>query len=174
MPGSTFLVLRGVVSLLVGIVAFLWPGITLVALVALFALYAFLDGIVNLVLGFTRTATHDHSWTQVLAGVVAIVVGGLAVTMPEVTLFWLIMLIAAWAIVRGVLDVAAAVELRRVIRGEWLLAVTGLLSIAFGILVVVFPDVGALSVAWLLGFYAFIWGIALVSLGLRLRKQVVA
>lgn len=172
MPGSTFLVLRGILSLLVGGAAILWPGTTLVALIALFAAYALLDGIINLGLGFTSTETHDRSWTQVLAGVVGIVVGGIAVAMPGLTLLQLILFVAAWTIVRGVLDLVAAVELRKAVRGEWLLAVAGLISIAFGVLVFIFPGPAALMVAWVLGAYATLWGIVLISLGIRLRRPI--
>jgi uncharacterized membrane protein HdeD (DUF308 family) len=174
MHESVWLIIRGVLSLVIGILAFLWPGVTLLLLVALFAAYALLDGIVTLALGSTRTPTHDRSWAQMLLGIISIGAAVVAVTMPRLTLFWLIMFIAAWAIVRGVLDLVAAVRLRREIEGEWLLALSGVLSIIFGIVVFAFPSAGALTIAWLMGIYAAAWGIVLIGLGIRLRRPIVA
>jgi uncharacterized membrane protein HdeD (DUF308 family) len=174
MHDSGWLIIRGVLSLVIGILAFLWPGVTLLLLIALFATYALLDGIVNLVLGFRRTPAHDRSWAQVGLGIISIGAAVVAVTMPRLTLFWLVMFIAAWAIVRGVLDLLAAVRLRREIEGEWLLALSGVISIVFGIVVFAFPSAGALTIAWLMGMYAAAWGVVLIGLGIRLRRPIVA
>jgi uncharacterized membrane protein HdeD (DUF308 family) len=172
MPGSTSLIVRGVISFLVGIAAIAWPAITLIALVVLFAIYAFLDGILNLVLGFTRTPFHGRSWAQVLLGIVGIAAGVVAIIVPGLTLLWLVLFIAAWAVVRGVIDIVAAIELRKVIHGEWLLALAGVLSIIFGVIVFAYPVPGALTIAWLLGFYAAAWGIVLIGAGIRLRRPI--
>jgi uncharacterized membrane protein HdeD (DUF308 family) len=172
MQGSTSLIIRGAISLLVGIAAIVWPGITLLALVVLFAVYALLDGILNLMLGFTRTPFHDRSWTQVLLGVVGLAAAIIAVMLPGMTLLWLVLFIAAWAVVRGIVDIVAAIQLRKVIHGEWLLALAGVLSIIFGIVVFMFPAAGAITIAWLLGVYAAAWGIVLIGVGIRLRRPI--
>jgi uncharacterized membrane protein HdeD (DUF308 family) len=175
MEGATFLIIRGIVSVLFGILAFAWPGMTLAILVIVFGAYAFLDGVVNLVLGLTNTpGSPGRSWTEVLLGLVGIAAGVLTFWRPGLTIVALVSFIAAWAILRGVLDLVAAVRLRRVITGEWLLALSGILSILFGLALIAFPLAGALSIAWLLGVYAFALGVVLIMLGIRLRKPLAA
>ncbi|HEX7087362.1 MAG TPA: HdeD family acid-resistance protein [Vicinamibacterales bacterium] len=169
---NQWLLIRGIVGVLFGIVALLWPGITLLALIVLFGVYAFIDGVVNLVLGFTSPASHGR-WLQVAEGVVGIVLGIVALVWPGVTLLALVFLVAAWAIIEGVLEIVAAIRLRQVLQREWLLALAGILSIAFGVLVVAFPGAGALSIAWLLGIYAIAAGIVRIVLWNRLRQPVV-
>jgi uncharacterized membrane protein HdeD (DUF308 family) len=174
MEGSTFLIGRGVLSLLFGIVALVWPGITLAALTVLFGVYAFLDGAVHLVLWFSPGRAHTRSWTQLALGLLGIAAGVVTVLWPGLTLLVLVMYIAAWAVLRGVFDLVAAVRLRKVITGEWLLVLSGLLSLFFGFLVFTFPAAGALTIAWLLGAYAVAAGIVLIALGIRIRRPAVA
>jgi uncharacterized membrane protein HdeD (DUF308 family) len=175
MEGSTFLIVRGIVGVLFGFLAFVWPGVTLAALVVIFGAYAVVDGVVNLWLGLTRTpSSPERSWVQVVLGLIGIGAGVVTFIMPGWTLFVLVMFIAAWAIVRGALELVAAVRLRRVISGEWLLALAGVLSILFGVAVFVFPAAGALSIAWLLGAYAFAAGVVLIALGIRLKRPTAA
>jgi uncharacterized membrane protein HdeD (DUF308 family) len=175
MEGSTFLIIRGIVSVLFGVLAFAWPGITLAALVMVFGAYALVDGVVNLVLGLTSTpSSPGRSWTEVLLGIVGIAAGALTFWRPGITLVALVSFIAAWAILRGILDLVAAVRLRRVIAHEWLLALSGVLSVLFGLAVLAFPLAGALSIAWLLGAYALALGVTLIMLGIRLRRPSAA
>ena len=174
MATSTTLIIRGIVSLLFGILAIAWPGVTAAALVIIFGVYALLDGIVNLVMGLTREPDGGRSWTQVLLGMVGIGAGVITFLMPSLTLFALIMFIAAWAVIRGVLELVAAVRLRRIISGEWLLGTAGVLSVLFGLVVIAFPAIGVLSIALLLGAYAAAAGLVLIALGIRLRKPLAA
>jgi uncharacterized membrane protein HdeD (DUF308 family) len=169
---TNWLLIRGIVAVLFGIVALIWPGITLLALVLLFAIYAFLDGVINLILAFTSPTT-DRRWLQVAQGLVGIALGVVAFLWPGVTLLALIFVIAAWAILGGILEITAAIQLRHALQREWLLALAGVLSIAFGILLVAFPGPGAVSVAWLLGIYAIAAGIVRIVLWNRLRRPVV-
>jgi uncharacterized membrane protein HdeD (DUF308 family) len=173
MDGSSVLIVRGIVGVVVGIVAFLWPGITIAALVVIFGAYAIVDGITNMVLGFSRTGTHGR-WAHVLQGVVGIAAGVLTFMWPAITALVLVLLIGAWAIVTGVFEIAAAISLRRVITGEWLLVLSGIVSILFGVMVFAFPLAGAVGISWILGVYTMTAGIILISLGVRLRKLVVA
>jgi uncharacterized membrane protein HdeD (DUF308 family) len=173
MEGSSVLIVRGIVSVVIGLVAFLWPGITIAALVVIFGAYAIIDGITNLVLGFSRTGARGR-WAHVLQGVVGIVVGVLTFVWPTITALVLILFIGAWAIVTGIFEIAAAISLRRVITGEWMLVLSGIVSILFGILVFAFPLAGAVGISWILGVYAMTAGIILISLGVRLRRLVVA
>jgi uncharacterized membrane protein HdeD (DUF308 family) len=173
MDGSSVLIVRGIVGVVVGIVAFLWPGVTIAGLVVIFGAYAIVDGITNLVLGFSRTGAHGR-WAHVLQGVVGVAAGVLTFIWPAITALALILLIGAWAIITGVFEIAAAIRLRRVITGEWMLVLSGIVSILFGVLVFAFPLAGAVGISWVLGVYAMTAGIILISLGVRLRKLVVA
>jgi uncharacterized membrane protein HdeD (DUF308 family) len=172
MDVSTFLIIRGLVGIALGALAILWPGITLAILVGIFGLYAVLDGIANLLLGFSRA--RGRSWVQIVQGLVGIGAGVLTFIWPTVTALALVLFIGAWAIVTGVLEMVAAVRLRKAIKGEWLLALSGLMSMIFGILVFAFPGAGAVGIAWLLGIYAAGAGLVLVMLALRIRTQVIA
>ena len=170
MESSTFLIVRGAISITLGMLAVAWPGITIAALVGIFALYAILDGAANLVLGLGRA--HGRSWAQVFQGVVGVAAGVLTIIWPDVTALALVLFIGVWAVLTGALELVAAVRLRKVIKGEWLLALSGVLSLIFGVFVFAFPEAGAISIAWLLGIYAVAAGLVLVTLGLRLRTSV--
>jgi uncharacterized membrane protein HdeD (DUF308 family) len=158
------LALRGIAGVLFGIAAFLWTGITLVALIALFAAFLFVNGVLAVFAG-----ARGRSWLTVAEGVVAIVAGLITVLLPPVTALALALLIAAWAIITGITQIAAAVRLRSFISNEWLLAGGGILSIVFGVLIVFFPGAGLVAITWVIGAYAFVWGVILFALALRLR-----
>jgi uncharacterized membrane protein HdeD (DUF308 family) len=171
MDGSSLLIIRGIVGVVIAIVAFAWPGVTIAALVVIFGAYALIDGVMNVMLGVTRSAG-GRSWMHALQGVVGIGAGLLTFIWPGVTALVLIFFIASWAIVTGVIEVAAAIKLRKEITGEWLLALSGLLSIAFGALVFAFPFAGAVGISWVLGTYAMVGGVLLIALGVKLRSTV--
>jgi len=173
MEGSSVLIVRGIVGVAVGIIAFLWPGITIAALVVLFGAYAIIDGITNLVLGFSP-AGRQGRWAHVLQGVAGVAAGVLTFMWPAITGLVLISFIGAWAIVTGGFEIAAAIRLRRVITGEWMLVLSGIVSILFGVLVVAFPLAGAVGISWIFGVYAMAAGIILISLGVKLRSRVIA
>src|SRR5258705_13157016 len=132
MDGSSVLIVRGIVGVVFGVIAFLWPGITIAALVVIFGAYPIVDGITNLVLGFSRTGAHGR-WAHVLQGVFGIAAGVLTFMWPAITALVLVLLIGAWAIVTGIFEIAAAIRLRRVITGEWMLVLSGIVSILFGV-----------------------------------------
>ena len=159
------LAIRGVVAVLFGICAFIWPGLTIAVLVLLWGAFALVDGIFAIVSGAS-----SRWWSLVAFGVLGVIAGLVALFMPGITAFALLMVIAAWAIVRGVLDIVAAIQLRRELTGEWLLALGGVASIVFGILIVMFPLSGALAVVWLIGLQALIVGVVLIALAFRLRR----
>jgi uncharacterized membrane protein HdeD (DUF308 family) len=172
MDGSSLLIIRGLVGVAIGILAVSWPGITIAVLVGVFGLYAILDGLTNLVLGLMRTRGQGRSWAHAVQGVIGIAAGVLAFLWPGVTALALVLFIGAWAIMTGVFEILAAIRLRRYISGEWLLALSGVMSLAFGVLVFAFPGAGAVSIAWLLGIYAAAGGLVLIMLGLRLRSMM--
>jgi uncharacterized membrane protein HdeD (DUF308 family) len=171
---DSFLLIRGIAGIVIGLLAVAWPGMTIAVLVAIFGVYAIVDGLTNLFIGFARSRAGSRSWAHVIQGVVGIAAGVLTFVWPGVTALALVWFIAAWAVVTGVLEIVAAVRLRKVITGEWLLALSGALSIAFGLLVFAFPGAGAIGIAFVLGAYAVATGVILVTLGIRLRSRVIA
>jgi len=164
------LVIRGLAGIIFGVLALAWPGITLVALVFLFAGYALVDGVTSLVGAVRAMERHERWGVLVLEGIVGI--GAALVTMawPGITALALVYVIAAWAIITGALEIAAAIRLRRHIRGEWLLILGGIASLAFGILLMIAPLAGALVIAIWVGAYSLFFGVMLVALGLRLKS----
>lgn len=164
------LLLRGLVALLFGILTFIWPGISLTALVLLFGAYALVDGLFTVIAALRAPEGYKRWWVLLLEGIFGIIAGLLAFVWPSITALVLLYLIAAWAIVTGVFEIAAAIRLRKEITGEWLLALSGVLSVVFGVLLVAWPGAGALAVLWLIGAYAILFGALLIALALRLRK----
>lgn len=161
--------LRGVVAIVFGVLAFVAPAFGLALFVALFAIWALVDGVGSLLTGI-RTRGQDRSWwIEILEGIAGVAAGVIALVAPEFAAQVLLVLIAAWAIVTGIIEIVLAVRLRRVIEGEAWLALAGVVSILFGVVVVLFPAAGALSVVWLIGSFAVAFGVFLVLLGWRLR-----
>lgn len=167
------LLIRGIAAVIFGICAFVWPGLAGFALVVLFGAYAFVDGIFALVAAIRAAESHQRWWPLALEGIVGIVIAAVVFFDWQVAATALYFTIAAWAIFTGILEIVAAVELRKAIAGEWLLALGGVLSILFGALMIAFPAAGVLSVIWLIAFYAVLFGAAMIALSLRLRARVV-
>jgi uncharacterized membrane protein HdeD (DUF308 family) len=159
--------LRGLAGVLFGIAAFVWPQITLAALVLLFGAYALVDG--AFALGYAFTSGKPFRWLLALEGLTGILLGIVALVWPGITALALLYVIAAWAVVTGVLEIVAALELRKAIDNEWLLALGGLASIGFGVILAANPGAGALAMIWLIGAFALVFGVVLIALGLRLR-----
>ena len=163
------LVLRGLLGIAVGVLTFLWPGITLAALVIVFAAYAFVDGVISLA-GAVHAVAARERWAALLVeGVLGIAAAAVAVFWPAITLLALVYVIAVWAIITGAFEIAAAIRLRQHISGEWLLVLSGIASVIFGVLVAAVPMAGALVIALWFGAYTFVFGVILVALGFRLR-----
>jgi len=169
--GWWIVALQGVAAIVFGVLALMWPGITLLSLVILFAAYALVDGVLALVSGFRRGAAGKPDWWRIARGVVGIAAGVVAFVMPGITAYALLILIAAWAIVSGAIELVAAYQLRNVIRGEWLLVLDGIVAIIFGVVLIAFPSAGALAVVWLIGAFAIASGVILLALALRLRGR---
>jgi uncharacterized membrane protein HdeD (DUF308 family) len=164
------LVLRGLFAVLLGITAFAWPGITLGALVLLYGAFALADGVFAIASAVVGRTQGTPWWALLVEGLVGIAVGVITFLWPGITALALLYLIAAWAVVTGCLEIVAAIRLRKEIRGEWLLALSGILSVVFGVALVVNPGAGALAVLWLIGAYAIFSGSLLIALGFRLRS----
>ncbi len=163
--------LRGLVAVIFGILAFASPGATLLALVFVWGVYAIVDGAFALYLTYLAARQGRRWWPYLIEGLVGIGAGVLTLAWPEVTALALLYLIAAWAIVTGIVEIIAAIDLRKQIPNEWALGLSGLLSVIFGVLVAVQPDAGALAVVWLIGAYALLFGITLIALAFRMRSM---
>jgi uncharacterized membrane protein HdeD (DUF308 family) len=165
------LALRGLAAILFGILAFAWPGITLFVLIIFFGAYMLVDGIFAIVAAVRAAGEGARWWMLVLEGILGVVVGLVAFFWPGLTALALLYLIAAWAIVTGVMEIAAAIRLRREMLGEWALVLGGALSVLFGVLLVVIPArAGLLSLTWLIGAYAVVFGVLQVVLAFRVRN----
>jgi uncharacterized membrane protein HdeD (DUF308 family) len=162
--------LRGVCGILFGTLTFLAPGISLAALVLFYGAWALADGVLAIA-SAVRRRTEERWWVLVLKGSLGITAGVVTLFWPGITAMALLYVIAAWALVTGVLEVAAAIRLRKVITGEWLLVLSGVLSTVLGVLLMLFPGTGALAVVLWIGAYALVSGALLVALALRLRAR---
>ncbi len=161
---------RGVAAVIFGLLALIWPGQTMLALVLVFGAYALVDGIFAVFAGIASRRYFERWWAVLLEGIVGIIVGLLAFFWPNITALVLLYLIAAWALITGIFEIVAAIQFRRVITGEWAMILSGLLSIIFGIVLFVFPGAGAVSVVWLIGIYAVVFGISEIIFAFRLRS----
>ncbi len=158
--------LRGVVAVLFGILAIAWPGITVLALALLFGVYTLLDGITSIVMGIGQGTDRVYLVTLGILGVVA---GVIALVWPRITVVVLLVVIAVWAIFAGIMQIAAAIRLRKVIRNEWVLALSGVVALVLGLLLIVQPAEGAIALVIAIATFAVVWGLTLVVLGFRLR-----
>ncbi len=153
------------------VVAFALPGITLGALIILFGAYSLLDGIFGIIGAVRASRAHDRWGWLLLEGIAGIVAAAITVLWPAITALALVYLIGAWAVVTGALEIAAAIELRRHIPGEWLLILSGVVSIVFGIFVMAAPLAGALAIAFCVGVYATLFGVLMIGLAIRLKGR---
>lgn len=163
-------VLRGILAILFGVLAFAWPQITWLTLIVMFGVYAIVDGIVAIVSGLSRTRESSRWWVFLLEGLIGIGAGIVALVWPGLTSLVLIYMIAIWAVITGILEIAAAIRLRNEISNEWVLGLGGLVSIGLGILLFLQPAAGGLAIIWTIAAYALIFGLLLVILGFRLRN----
>ncbi len=161
-------VLRGVFALLFGVIAFVWPGLTILSLTYVFGFYALLDGIFALVAAWSNRST-DRVWLLLLEGLLGLAAGVIAFVWPGSTALALLAVIAVWAILTGILEIVAAIRLRQEIENEWRLGLAGLASIILGVLLVIWPGSGLVTISWLIGFYAIVFGISMLVLGFRLQ-----
>jgi uncharacterized membrane protein HdeD (DUF308 family) len=160
------LALRGLLAVLFGILTFIIPGLTLFSLVLLFGAYAILEGVFNVLSAMRAPRQH---WPLLLEGIVGIIAGFLTFAWPGITALILLYVIGFWAVFTGILEIAAGIRLRKHIDNEWLLILMGVLSVGFGLLLLVFPGAGALAIVLWIGAYALVFGITLIALAFRLR-----
>jgi len=164
------LALRGGLAVLFGVAAFAMPGLTLAFLIALFGVYALIDGVLAIVAGVKAAERHERFGSLLVRGILGIAAGLVAFILPAATAMVLTLIIGVWAIVTGVLEIVAAVHLHRA-HGEWLLIVSGALSVVFGLVLVIAPGLGLLTLVWIIGGYAIFFGLIMLMLAFRLRAR---
>jgi len=160
--------LRGLFAVLFGLAALIWPNLTLVSLVSLFGAYLLADGLLAVIAGLTRQTGSRPWWLLLIEGLMGIGAGVLTFLSPGLTAIALLYLIAAWAIITGMVEIVSAIRLRAEIDNEGLLALSGVLSVTLGVVLVIWPEASALGLVWLIGAYALVSGLLQIGLGFRL------
>ena len=167
--GWWLLVLRGVCAVLFGVLTLAWPGIALVTLVLFFGAYALVNGIFTLGMAMRAPAGTPGKGTLVFLGLLGIAAGIVTFAYPGITALSLLYVIAFWAIFTGIFEIMTAVRLRKELKNEWVLILSGALSVLFGVLVLARPGAGALSIVWLIGGYAILFGLMMLALAIKIK-----
>jgi len=166
------MLLRGIAAIAFGVLIFAKPQISLQVLVYLFGVYVLVEGILGIAVAVQARGELDSWGVLFLWGLFGVAVGVLTFVKPEITALALLFYIALWAIATGVLEIAAAIRLRELIKNEWLLILAGLVSVAFGVLLIARPEAGVLAVLALIGVYAIVFGVLLVTFAFKIRSFV--
>ncbi len=164
------LLLRGIAAIIFGVLAFAWPGLTLLTLILFYGAFALVDGVLAIIAAIAGGAPAPRWWLAIV-GVLGIAAGLLTFLMPGLSALVLLFFIAGWAIATGVLQIIGAIQLRKEIDNEWLLILGGVISVLFGVGMMLAPGAGALALVWVIGTYAVIMGVVFVALALRLKKH---
>ena len=164
--------LRGLIAVALGIIALVNPGIALLTLIIIFGIYSFVDGLFDVIISISNRKDNEKWWALLIAGIASVVIGVISLTNPSITGIALVYLIAAKALINGVLEIAAAIELRHFIEGEWMMVISGILSILFGIVLFASPNQGALAMLWVIGIFAIVIGVWLIIFAFHLRSKI--
>jgi uncharacterized membrane protein HdeD (DUF308 family) len=164
------LLLRGIAAIVFGLLAFAWPGLTLLTLILFYGAFALVDGVLAIIAAITGGAPAPRWWLAIV-GLLGIAAGLLTFLMPGLTAVVLLLFIAGWAIATGVFQIIGAIKLRKEIDNEWLLILCGVISVLFGVSMVLAPGAGALALVWVIGAYSVVIGALFVALAFRLRKH---
>ena len=165
------LLIRGVFAILFGLLAYAWPGLTLIVLIVLYGIHALIDGVIALSAATTNRGVSGRTGFLIFAGLLDIAFGLIAFFWPGETAIILIVIIGTWAIVRGIFEIIAAIQLRKQVANEWLWIVGGVLSVIFGLFVIAAPGTGALALVWVIATYAILFGFLMIGLSLRLKRH---
>ena len=165
------LLLRGIVAILFGVLAFIWPGITLLTLVQFYGADALVDVALAIGAAVTGPGTAGPRWWLAVVGVLGVAAGLLTFLWPGITAIVLLYFRAGWAIATGVFEIVGAVRLRKEIDNEWMLILSGVLSVLFGAILIISPGAGALALIWVIGPYAILAGIIYTILALQLHRH---
>jgi uncharacterized membrane protein HdeD (DUF308 family) len=163
------MLLRGIAAIVLGVVSLFVPGVTFLGLVFAFGVYALVDGVLSFLIG--RRSVIDPLWSSgFFHGIAGVVAGFLALLWPGITAVVLLLVIGSWALATGLLESYAAIKERTMLRHEWLLAVQGIVSVAFGIVLVIAPATAAIAIGLWIGTFALVLGGVLVASALQLRR----
>jgi len=164
------LLLRGVAAIIFGLLTFVWPGLTLLTLILFYGAFALIDGVLAIIAAITGGAPAPRWWLAIV-GLLGIGAGLLTFLMPGLTALVLLYFIAGWAIATGLFQIVGAIKLRKEIDNEWLLILGGIISMLFGIAMMLAPGAGALALVWVIGAYSVVIGLIFVALAFRLKKH---
>jgi len=164
------LLLRGIAAIIFGLLAFAWPGLTLLTLILFYGAFALVDGVLAIAAAITGGVPGSRWWLAIV-GLLGIAAGLLTFLTPGLTALVLLFFIAGWAIVTGVFEIIGAIKLRKEIDNEWLLILGGIISVLFGVGMMLAPGAGALALVWVIGAYSVVMGVIFVALAFRLRKH---
>ncbi|MET7460688.1 HdeD family acid-resistance protein [Nonomuraea sp. NPDC005501] len=162
------ILIRGIAALLFGILALIWPGKTLLIVVIFFGAYAIVEGIFAIFAGARHNA-RSRAWL-IISGILGVLAGIVAFLWPGITSLALLYVVAFWAIFAGITEIVAGIQLRKVVDNEWMLIIGGILSVIFGVLLLIWPGAGLLTLIWLVGVFAIVYGIAMIALSFRVKK----
>ncbi|MBV8068020.1 MAG: DUF308 domain-containing protein [Candidatus Eremiobacteraeota bacterium] len=163
--------IRGIAAVIFGILAWLWPGLTWITIAILFGAYAFVDGIFAIYGTIRAAETHQRWWPFLLEGIVGILIAAITFYDVRITITALYLTIAVWAFLTGIFELVAAVQIRKHLANEVWLIVGGLASIAFGVLMILYPIIAAITIIYIIAAYAIFFGIIMIGFSLRLRKH---
>ena len=169
--GWWLLLLRGIASIIFGVLAFAWPGLTLVTLVLFYGAFVLIDGVIALIAAFSNGPKPLPTWWLVVVGLLSIAAGIVTFMMPGITAILLVLFMGAWALVHGIFEIIGAIQLRKEIDNEWMLILSGVVSVLFGLIVLIAPGAGALGLIWVIAAYSIVFGITFIALALRLRRH---
>jgi uncharacterized membrane protein HdeD (DUF308 family) len=164
------LLLRGIAAIIFGLLAFAWPGLTLLTLILFYGAFALVDGVLAIAAAITGGVPGSRWWLAIV-GLLGIAAGLLTFLTPGLTALVLLFFIAGWAIVTGVFEIIGAIKLRKEIDNEWLLILGGIISVLFGVGMMLAPGAGALALVWVIGAYSVVMGVIFVALAFRLKKH---
>jgi uncharacterized membrane protein HdeD (DUF308 family) len=163
--------LRGIVAVVFGILAFVWPDLTLVTLVLFYGAFALVDGVLSLIVAFRGGSRRRPTWWLVIVGLLGIAAGAATFLWPGMTALILVLFIGAWALVHGIFEIVGAIQLRKEIDNEWMLILSGAISVLFGLVLLIAPGAGALGLVWAIAAYAIVFGVLFIALAFRLKRQ---
>lgn len=163
--------LRGMLAVGIGLIALFFPSITLIILILLFGAFALVDGVLLLIAGIRSRKENERWWALILLGILSMAVALIAFFVPLVTALALLFLMAAWAIIGGMLEIIAAIQLRKQIKGEWILVLDGVITLLFGLALIIMPAAAILALVWLFGGFKVISGVLLLILSFRLKRN---
>lgn len=165
------MLLRAIAAIVFGVLAFVWPGITLLSLVLVYGIYAIADGIFALLAAWRGEGGAQSRWWLIIVGLLGLAAGLLTFIWPPITAIALILFIGVWSLVHGVFEIVGAIRLRKEIDNEWMLILSGIVSVLFGLVAIFMPGTFALAFTWVIGAYAILFGILFAAFAFRLRKH---